>query len=142
MALGLAEQQVDVVRHQDVAVEVKLMVLADSFEGLLEKSAGKVVVEVRKAVVAGERDEVIVAGGLVALEHAWAWGDDSAEEFGLVDFLIGEDARVAHSTSTFWLNEREARVLGVRFAWWCGLLWFPLTPQVRGREWGHPGCVG
>jgi hypothetical protein len=49
-------------------------------------------------------------------------------EFCVGDFLIEENARaiekarVAHSSSGFWLDEWGARVLEARFAWRLGLL--------------------
>jgi len=80
--LRLAEEQVNVVRHDDVGVEEQAMSLADGFEGLLEDSAGRVVVEVGMLVEAGEGDEVIVAGGLVSLEAAGHGVDGSTGRGG------------------------------------------------------------
>lgn len=57
----LAEQQVDVVWHQDIAEDVELMTMAEGFEFTLEDCAGVVVVEVRQAVVTSESDEMPAA---------------------------------------------------------------------------------
>jgi hypothetical protein len=46
-----------------------------------------------------------------------------------------KNARVAHSSSGFWLDEWGARVLEARFAWRLGPLWFPTHAQRKAREW-------
>jgi hypothetical protein len=71
VSLGLGEEQVDVVWHDDVAEEKELVALADSFEGFFEEDAGGVVVEIGEMAIAAEVDGVVVALGLVALETTW-----------------------------------------------------------------------
>jgi len=70
MLFGFAHEQVDVVGHDDVAVEEEVVAWAEGFECFFEDCAGVFVVEIRVLVVAGEGDEVVVAGGLVSLEAA------------------------------------------------------------------------
>jgi hypothetical protein len=43
---GFAEEQVDVLGHEDVAEDEEVMSLAEPFEGLEEDGAGVIVVEV------------------------------------------------------------------------------------------------
>ncbi len=63
---GFAEEEVDVLGHEDVAVDFEVVTLAGLFEGLLEERV--VAGEVGITAVAGEGDEVEVAFGLVTLE--------------------------------------------------------------------------
>lgn len=70
----LAEEQVDVLGHEDVAEDVKLVLLSYAFEGVEEDGAGVVVVEVGETVVTTEGDEVVVAESVVSLKvarHGW-----------------------------------------------------------------------
>ena len=60
----------DVVRHDDVAEEEELVVLAELFEGFFDDGAGVVVVEIWEPVVAAEVDGVVVALLLIALQTA------------------------------------------------------------------------
>lgn len=57
----LAHQQVNVVGHDDVAEDVKLVACTENFERLLERGAAKDVIQKSEAVTAGEGEEVIVA---------------------------------------------------------------------------------
>jgi hypothetical protein len=59
---------VDVLGHEDVAEEIKAVALAGLFEDVEEDAAGVVVVEEGKSSVTTEGDEVVVTGGVVALE--------------------------------------------------------------------------
>jgi len=68
--LWFGEEKVDVLRHEDVAEEVELVALAESFEGVEEDDAGVVVVQVGQPVVTTEGEEVMVAFGLVTLQTA------------------------------------------------------------------------
>jgi hypothetical protein len=61
---------VDVLGHEDVTEEEKLVTLAESFESLLKDGAGVVVVEVGETVVTTEGEEVVVAFGLISLKMA------------------------------------------------------------------------
>ena len=67
MKFGFAEKQVDVVRHEAVAEQEKLVALADLLEGLFEEDAGGVIVQVGEILVAAEVDCMVVALGLIAL---------------------------------------------------------------------------
>ena len=58
MIFGFAEEEVEVFRHQDVSVEEEVVGAAGSFDDLLEDFFGSWGVEVGKAVVATEGDEV------------------------------------------------------------------------------------
>ena len=64
----VGEEEVDVLGHEDVAVEVDAVGLAGLFEDLLDGVSGFGPGEVREAVVAAEGDEVEVAGLLEAYE--------------------------------------------------------------------------
>jgi len=66
----LAQQQMDVFRHEDVGVDVELVALPGAFQGFEEGDAGVVVVEVGKTFVTTEGDEVVVSEGVVSLETA------------------------------------------------------------------------
>ena len=68
MEFGFAEEQMDVLRHEDVSVEKELVALAESLKDVEEGDAGVVVVEVGESVVATEGEEVVVAFGLVSLQ--------------------------------------------------------------------------
>ena len=57
-------------RHEDVTEHVEVVSAAGLFENLEENRPGVVVIEERKTAVATEGDEVVVAGGLVALQVA------------------------------------------------------------------------
>lgn len=63
---GFAEEKVDVLGHEDVAVDLEVVTFSGLFEGLFEE--GVVTAEVGFAAVAAEGDEVEVALGLVTLE--------------------------------------------------------------------------
>jgi hypothetical protein len=70
----LAEEQVDVLGHDDVAEDFEVIAFAGEFEGVLEDVSGCGGVEVGFAVVTTEGDEVVVALLLVSLEverHGW-----------------------------------------------------------------------
>jgi hypothetical protein len=68
--LRFAEEKVDVLGHEDVAEEVELVPLTESFEDFFEEDAGVIVVQVWETPVATEGDEVVVSFGLVTLETA------------------------------------------------------------------------
>lgn len=51
----------DVLGHEDVAEDVELMPRAQLFEYFKERDSRRVAIEEGKPVVAGERDEVVVA---------------------------------------------------------------------------------
>jgi hypothetical protein len=68
--LRFGDKQVNVLGHEDVAEDVKLMSSSDAFEGLLKDDARVVVVEVRKPAITAKGDEVVAAFGLVALQSA------------------------------------------------------------------------
>ena len=65
-----AEEQMDVLWHEDVAVEEELVAATKGFEGVEEDCAGGVVVEVREPVVTTEGEEMEMAFGLVSLQTA------------------------------------------------------------------------
>ena len=65
-----AEQQVDVLGHKDVAVNVEGVALTSGFEDFLEDGAGVVVVEVGEPLVATEGDEVVVVESVETLQTA------------------------------------------------------------------------
>jgi hypothetical protein len=69
---------VDVLGHDDVAEDVEAVTDAEFFERVFEDDAGAVVVEEWEPLVTTERDEVIVAEGVVTLEAAWHRGYGSA----------------------------------------------------------------
>src|SRR5665213_2703154 len=104
----------DVVGHDDVAVNEELVAFAEGFEDFFKCVAGAAVVEEGEPVVAGEGDEVVLIEGLVALQSA---------------------RHRASFVSANWLGWPIHRVLcdewgteggrAVSFAWWCGWLRFP-----------------
>ena len=65
---GFAEEQVDVLGHEDVAVDHEAVTLAGGFEDLFEAEAGGIGVQVGETTVAAEGDEVEVAFVLEAFE--------------------------------------------------------------------------
>jgi hypothetical protein len=56
-----------VLRHEDVAEEVEVVLLADSFELFFEDDSGGVVVEVRETAVTTEGDEVVASVSVESL---------------------------------------------------------------------------
>ena len=64
----LAEEQMHMLRHKDVAEELELVALAESLERGEEGDAGVVVVEVGEPVITTEGEEVVMAFGLVTLQ--------------------------------------------------------------------------
>jgi len=60
----------DVLGHEDVAVEEELVATAEGFEGVQECGLGVVVVQVGETVVTTEGEEVGMAFGLVTLQTA------------------------------------------------------------------------
>jgi hypothetical protein len=68
MELWFAEEQMDVLWHEDVAVEEELVAATKGFEGVEKDCAGVVVVEVGETVVTTEGEEVEMALGLVSLQ--------------------------------------------------------------------------
>ena len=65
-----AEKKVDMLGHEDVAVYLEAVSLAELFECVQEDAAGVVVVQERLPVEAAESDEVVVACGLVTFQAA------------------------------------------------------------------------
>jgi hypothetical protein len=61
------EGLMNVLGHEDVAVEEELVTAAEGFEGVQEDGSGVVVVEIREPVVRTEGEEVEMAFGLVSL---------------------------------------------------------------------------
>jgi hypothetical protein len=68
MEFWFAEEHVDVLGHEDIAVEKELVASAEGFEGVEEGDAGVIVIQVGEAVVTTEGEEVEMAFGLVSLE--------------------------------------------------------------------------
>ena len=68
MVGGFGEEEVDVLGHEDIGVEVEAVGLTGLFEDLFDEVFGFGGGEEREAVVAAEGDEVEVAGLVVALE--------------------------------------------------------------------------
>jgi hypothetical protein len=58
MVFGFAEEEMDVFGHQDVGVEEEVVRAAGSFDDLFEDFFGFGGVEIGKAIVATEGDEV------------------------------------------------------------------------------------
>jgi hypothetical protein len=58
MSFGFAEEEMEVLGHQDVGVEKEVVGVAGAFDDLFEDFFGFGGVEVGKAVVATEGDEV------------------------------------------------------------------------------------
>ena len=76
MVLRLAQQEVDVFRHEDIAVNVEVVSLAKDFEPVFEAGIGHVAVQMGEPSVAAKGDEVKVAFLLIAPEverHASAY---------------------------------------------------------------------
>jgi hypothetical protein len=57
-------------RHEDVTEDIKSMPLTEAFEEIEKDCSRVVVIEIWKTLVTTERDEVIVAEGVVTLEVA------------------------------------------------------------------------
>ena len=70
LVFWLAEEQVHVLGHKDVAEKIEAVTSAGFFEDVEEDGAGSIVVEEGKASVATEGDEVVVTEGVVSLEAA------------------------------------------------------------------------
>jgi hypothetical protein len=64
----LGQEQVDVLGHEDVAVNVEVVPGAEPFQLSEEEETGGVVVEQRSTAVATEGDEVVGSTGLVPFE--------------------------------------------------------------------------
>jgi len=58
---GFVQEKVDVLGHEDVAVDLEAVALPELFEGLEEDCSCVIVVQVGMPVVATEGDEVVVA---------------------------------------------------------------------------------
>lgn len=67
MQFWFAEEQVDVLRHQDVGEHIELVATAESFQHVQEDDSGVIVVEVGEPVIATEGQEMIVTFSLVTL---------------------------------------------------------------------------
>ncbi len=68
VGFGFGDEEMDVLGHEDVAVEKETVTSAESFEFFEECGAGVVVVEVGEPTVATEGDEVVVTLVLIAFE--------------------------------------------------------------------------
>ena len=66
----LAEQEVNVFGHEDVAEDVEIVPQTELFESFEKDCAGAVVVEVGETLITTEGDEVVVAEAVIALEAA------------------------------------------------------------------------
>lgn len=64
---GLVDEEVDVLGHQDIGVDPRVMAGSGAFEDLLDGGHCGRVSEVGEAAVAAKGDEVLVSGLLVAL---------------------------------------------------------------------------
>ena len=69
-AFWFGQEKVDVLGHEDVAVEKEMVTLAEPFQCFFKDSSGMIVVQVRETAVTTESDYVIAAIGLVPLESA------------------------------------------------------------------------
>ena len=67
-ALGFADQQVDVLRHDDITDEVKAVPAANAFECMDHLIAGVCGTQSRGTMIATERDEVQMPSLLVSFE--------------------------------------------------------------------------
>jgi hypothetical protein len=56
--------------HKNITEDVELVSLPETLESIEEDDAGVVVVEVRETLVTTERDEMVMAEGMVTLEAA------------------------------------------------------------------------
>jgi hypothetical protein len=68
MELWFAQEHMDMLGHEDVAVEIEAVASTEGFESVEKDCAGVVVVEVREPVVATEGKEMEMALGLVSLQ--------------------------------------------------------------------------
>ena len=78
MGFGLAHEQVDVIRHDDVAEEIEAVTLPKLFERFFEDDAAMFVLQPALLVIAGEVDGVVMAVFLIAGETAGHGADFSA----------------------------------------------------------------
>ena len=86
MVLGFAEEEMDVLWHEDVGAENELMSATGSFDDLFEGVFGFVGCEVGKTAVATKGDEVELAGVLATFEasrHLWILVVGGGERFVL-----------------------------------------------------------
>ena len=81
----------DVLGHEDIAEDIKLMPVPEALEGIEKDDTGVIVVEVGKTVIATEGDEVVVAEGVVALQTARHLGmiPDGCPVHGRIVSMIG-----------------------------------------------------
>jgi hypothetical protein len=61
---------VDVLRHEDIAVEEELVTSAEDLECVEEDSSGVIVIQVRESMVTTEGEEVEMPFGLVSFQTA------------------------------------------------------------------------
>ena len=80
-AFWFGQEKVDVLGHEDVAVEKEMVTLAEPFQCFFKDCSGMIIVEVRETAVTTEGEEVVVAFGLVSLETARheEWGFSGSE---------------------------------------------------------------
>ncbi len=60
LPFGFGEEEMNVLRHEDVAEEVEVVFPAETFELFFEDDAGGVVVEIGETLITTEGDEVVV----------------------------------------------------------------------------------
>jgi len=65
-----AQEQVNVLGHEDVAEEVEAVPLSQPFECFEEDASGEIVGEIRETPGATEGEEVVIALGVISLETA------------------------------------------------------------------------
>lgn len=80
-----AQKQVNVLRHEDVAVDMESMALPEAFQRVEKDNAGVVTVDIGAAFVTAEGDEVVMAEVLVALQAARHVEDGTAQGGPFID---------------------------------------------------------
>jgi hypothetical protein len=89
IALGFADEKMNVLGHDDVADHGELIVAGGLFKSAEEHVAPRRLGEELPASVATERDEVQVVGTVVAFEAAWHEGRDSTPNSHTNKFVWG-----------------------------------------------------
>ena len=86
MILWFAEEQVDVLGHEDVGVDVEVVGATSSFDDMFDDVFGLGCFEVRKTAVTTEGDEVELVRVLAAFEaqgHGWILSGGEGKRFVL-----------------------------------------------------------
>jgi hypothetical protein len=80
-ASWFGQEQVDVLGHEDVAVEKEMVTLAEAVQCFFKDSSGMIIVQQGETAVTTEGEEVMVAFGLVSLQTAGheEWGLSGSE---------------------------------------------------------------